>query len=148
MNDNRMMPVIHSLATSEVSNWTVLIVDDEPDNRVIAEKVLTFNGAKVVTAENGVQGMAVLEETYCPSFILLDLSMPEMDGWEMLKRLRADSRWNALPVIALTAHAMIGDRERVMQAGFDGYIAKPFRLSTFMAELIRSFRSLNGQRVP
>lgn len=147
MSENRILPVIHSLATSEVSDWTVLIVDDEPDNRIIAEKVLTFNGATVVTAENGVQGIAILEMT-SPSFILLDLSMPEMDGWEMLKRMRADSRWSAIPAIALTAHAMVGDRERVMEAGFDGYIAKPFRLSTFMTELLRCFRSFNGQRNP
>lgn len=147
MSDNRIVPVIRNLAASEVADWTVLIVDDEPDNRVIAEKVLTFNGAKVSTAENGLLGLAALETLY-PSFILLDLSMPEMDGWEMLKRLRADSRWSAIPVIALTAHAMLGDRERVMGAGFDGYIAKPFRLSTFMTEILRCFRTLAGQHSP
>ncbi|MBI5667301.1 MAG: response regulator [Chloroflexi bacterium] len=145
MSDNRIVPVIRNLATGEVADWTVLIVDDEPDNRVIAEKVLSFNGAKVSTAENGRLGLAALE-TLSPSFILLDLSMPEMDGWEMLKCLRADSRWSAIPVIALTAHAMLGDRERVMQAGFDGYIAKPFRLSTFMAEILRCFRTLAGHQ--
>lgn len=143
MNDNPIVPVIRSLATSEIADWTVLIVDDEPDNRIIAEKVLTFNGAKVMMAENGRLGLDVLGNL-SPSFILLDLSMPEMDGWEMLKRLRADSRWNTIPVIALTAHAMLGDRERVMQAGFDGYIAKPFRLSTFMTEILRCFRTLAG----
>ncbi len=145
MINNRMAPIIRSLATSQVSDWTVLIVDDEPDNRVIAEKVLTFNGAKVMTAENGVEGLAALKQL-TPSFILLDLSMPEMDGWEMLRCLRADRQWSMIPVIALTAHAMAGDRDRVMQAGFDGYIAKPFRLSTFMSEMLRCFRAMPAQR--
>ena len=126
---------------SDVSNWTVLVVDDEPDNLAVAEKVLTFGGAIVHTAKNGVEGLKVLGEI-TPSFVLLDLSMPEMDGWDMFRHMRSLPERAHIPVIALTAHAMSGDRERVMEAGFDGYIAKPFRLSTFMAEILRCFREL------
>lgn len=141
MTSKRIMKDIVSLAAGDVSSWTVLIVDDQPDNLAIARKVLGFGGAAIHTAENGVQGLAVLE-TITPSFVLLDLSMPEMDGWEMLRRMREKVETQDIPVIALTAHAMAGDRERVMEAGFDGYIAKPFRLSTFMSEILRCFREL------
>lgn len=141
MSDPNIIPTIRALAIGEVANWTVLIVDDEPDNRVIAEKVLAFAGARVHTAANGAEGMEKLE-TVIPSFILLDLSMPVMDGWEMFKQVRAKPTLRQVPVIALTAHAMAGDREKVLNAGFDGYISKPFRLSTFMSEILRCFREL------
>jgi two-component system cell cycle response regulator DivK len=141
MADRRILPKIVNLAMGEVSKWTVLVVDDEPDNLAIAQKVLTFGGARVYTAPNGVEGLKFLE-TITPTFVLLDLSMPEMDGWEMFRKLRSETSTQHIPVIALTAHAMAGDRERVMEAGFDGYIAKPFRLSTFMGEILRCFREL------
>ena len=145
MTDRKIVTEIANLARGEVAGWTVLIVDDEPDNVAVARKVLEYGGAEVHTASNGVEGLKALE-TLKPSFILLDLSMPEMDGWEMLNRLRADESKPPVPVVALTAHAMAGDRERVMEAGFDGYIAKPFRLSTFMSEILRCFRELAHAR--
>jgi two-component system cell cycle response regulator DivK len=145
MTDRKIAVEIANLARGDVVGWIVLIVDDEPDNLVVARKVLEFGGAEVHTATNGIEGLHVLE-TVKPSFILLDLSMPEMDGWEMLNRLRADENMQHIPVVALTAHAMAGDRERVMEAGFDGYIAKPFRLSTFMSEILRCFRELAHAR--
>jgi two-component system, cell cycle response regulator DivK len=141
MTDQRILSSIRHLASIETSNWVVLVVDDEPDNRAIAQKVLAFSGSKVHVAINGADGLKLLEELF-PSFILLDLSMPVMDGWEMFKQVRANPKTQHIPVIALTAHAMAGDRERVLQAGFDGYIAKPFRLSTFMSEILRCFREL------
>lgn len=130
----------------EVANWTVLIVDDEQDNLGVAEKILTFYGARVYTARNGLEGLQVLE-TVTPNFILLDLSMPQMDGWQMLKALRADARWARIPVIALTAHAMPGDRDRVMEAGFDDYITKPFRLMSFVSDVKQSLQRSNWQPV-
>jgi two-component system alkaline phosphatase synthesis response regulator PhoP len=141
MADRKIIPALYNLAAGEISKWTVLIVDDEPDNLVIAEKVLSFSGAKVYTARNGRDGMKILEEV-TPSFILLDLSMPELNGWDMLTMIKADLKTEHIPVIALTAHAMMGDRQKVMEAGFDGYIAKPFRLSTFTSEILRCFREL------
>lgn len=141
MADRKIIPALYNLAAGEISKWTVLIVDDEQDNLTIANKVLSFGGAKVYTARNGLEGLKVLEEVV-PSFILLDLSMPEMNGWDMLKAIKADPKTEHVPVIALTAHAMMGDRQKVMDAGFDGYIAKPFRLSTFTSEILRCFREL------
>jgi len=141
MTDPKIMQAIRNLAVCDVTSWVVLIVDDEPDNRTIAKKVLTFSGAQVFTASDGAEGLELLT-TIAPSFILLDLSMPVMDGWEMCKQVRANPATQHIPLIALTAHAMSGDRERVLENGFDGYIAKPFRLSSFMAEILRCFREL------
>jgi two-component system cell cycle response regulator DivK len=123
-----------STLSDEPKQWTVLIVDDEPDNLGVAEKVLSYMGARVHTAQDGLEGMAILEQV-TPTFILLDLSMPQLDGWQMIERLRADPLTVSVPVIALTAHAMHGDKERALAAGFDGYIAKPFRIMTFFKEI-------------
>jgi len=135
------MPVAKELLT-----WTVLIVDDEQDNLGVAEKILAFYGARVHTAKNGLEGMKVLE-TVTPTLILLDLSMPQMDGWQMLKALREDSRNTNVPVIALTAHAMPGDRERVLEAGFDDYITKPFRLMSFVSDIKQSLQRSGRQPI-
>lgn len=122
------------MISDDIHDWVVLIVDDEPDNVGVAQKVLSFNGAKVHIARNGLEGLAALEQLE-PTFILLDLSMPEMDGWEMFARLRASPAVAGIPVIALTAHAMAGDREKVIRAGFNGYIAKPFRINSFLEDI-------------
>lgn len=123
-------------ANGDVSSWKVLLVEDDPDNLDVARQVLTFYGAQVYSAANGLEGLKLLDEVV-PTFILLDLSMPNMDGWEMLRRVRANPRMAGVLVIALTAHAMNGDRERALKAGFDGYIIKPFMLSTFMGDIKR-----------
>lgn len=122
------------MISQDINDWVVLIVDDEPDNLGVAQKVLSYGGADVHIARNGLEGLAVLERIK-PTFILLDLSMPEMDGWEMFERARALQTMDDVPIIALTAHAMTGDKERVLAAGFDGYIGKPFRINTFMDEI-------------
>jgi len=125
----------------EVAEWTVLIVEDDPHNLGVPEGVLQHYGAQVFTAEDGLEGLKVLADV-TPTLILLDLSMPQMDGWEMIKRVRANPKTAHVPVIALTAHAMRGDKERVLAAGFDGYIAKPFLLDTFMCEIVRCVREI------
>ena len=115
-------------------DWIVLLVDDDYDNLAVAEQFLEFNGAEVHTAKNGYEGLKILE-TVVPTFILLDLSMPDMDGWTMLGRIKANPSLVDIPVIALTAHAMTGDQDRVLAAGFDGYISKPFSVMTFIDDL-------------
>jgi CheY-like chemotaxis protein len=108
-----------------IAEWKVLIVDDEPDNVAVAKKILAYNGAEVQIARNGLEGLVLLSH-FLPTFILLDLSMPEM---------RDHPQTQALPVIALTAHAMAGDREKALAAGFNGYIVKPFRLTSFLDDI-------------
>src|SRR5687768_6701795 len=107
--------------TTNIKSWIVLIVDDESDNLNIATKVLTHYGAQVYSAVQGVEGLKILATMPRPTFILLDLSMPIMDGWTMLAEIRANPTYRDLPVIAVTAHAMEGDREKTLQAGFDTY---------------------------
>lgn len=128
----------------DIKDWIVLIVDDEVDNLGVAQKVLSYGGASVHIARNGVEGLKVLENIR-PTFILLDLSMPEMDGWEMLKQVRSDEGFAYVPIIALTAHAMSGDKERVLEAGFDAYIAKPFRINSFMEEILACLSQFGKQ---
>jgi len=132
------------MISQEMSEWVVLIVDDEPDNVGVARKVLAFNGADVHVATNGIEGLSILNEI-APTIILLDLSMPEMDGWEMFSKVRELPVFDTTPIIALTAHAMAGDRERVIDAGFDGYIAKPFRIDSFLSDIQNAVNEFNNK---
>ena len=102
---------------------TVAVVEDNADNRLLLQAIL--DGLyDVVEYENGVDALAGLAARL-PDIVLLDISLPGMDGNEILARIRADSRLRRLPVIALTAHAMAGDREKYLAAGFNDYITKP-----------------------
>jgi len=117
-----------------VKNWRVLIVDDVFDNIAIAKAVLEHGGASVETAINGDDGFRTMT-SFAPNLILLDLSMPVMDGWVMHEKLRENPDTRSILVIALTAHAMEGDREKVLAAGFDGYISKPFSVRTIIDDI-------------
>lgn len=98
---------------------------------------LGFLGAEVHTAVDGETGLAALA-SFQPTFILLDLSMPGMDGWEMHRRLRAEPLTANIPVIALTAHAMPEDANKAIACGFNGYITKPFLLNTLITDIKQS----------
>jgi CheY-like chemotaxis protein len=117
-----------------VASWSVLLVDDEPDNLEVIADTLDFYKIQVRTAADGEEGLRVLE-TFMPDLILLDLSMPRMNGWEMRVRVKANPQTQHIPVIALTAHAMAGDAERALEVGFDGYITKPVEILTFIEAL-------------
>ncbi|NDJ52037.1 MAG: response regulator [Chloroflexi bacterium] len=119
---------------NQVSDWFVMIVDDEPDNLEVLADVFAFHGAEVITARDGQEGLRQLENRQ-PDLILLDLSMPNMDGWEMHRRIRDDERLKEIPIIAVTAHAMVGDYERVISAGFDGYITKPINIRNILQDI-------------
>jgi len=134
------MPLSETLINNP-SQWTVLIVDDDPDNLEIAGDTLVAFKAKVYMAQNGAQCIAFLAQNPAPTFILLDLSMPVMDGWQALAHIRADEALRDLPVIALTAHAMLGDAERGLAAGFNGYITKPFQFDTFISDIQKILRA-------
>lgn len=116
--------------------WNVLVVDDDPGSLEVARLLLTFYGAVVTTAVDGEEGLAKAGEVQ-PRFIVTDLSMPVMDGWEMIKRLKADRVLGEIPIIALTAHAMVGDREKAIAAGCHNYMSKPLTPSTFIQELVK-----------
>jgi CheY-like chemotaxis protein len=122
------------LNPNDLKTWKILIVDDEPDNLEVIAQSLDFFGATVQTAKDGVLGLKILE-TYEANLILLDLSMPNMDGWEMRTKVKENSKTKHIPVIALTAHAMHGDRERALEAGFDGYLTKPVNVPTLVQDV-------------
>ena len=103
---------------------TVLLVEDNPHNRKIFSGMLGHAGFTVVEAEDGHKALAAVA-TALPDVILMDLSIPGVDGWEVTRRLKADARTKSVPIIALTAHAMRGDEERARAAGCDHYLAKP-----------------------
>ncbi len=123
--------------------WEVLVVDDERDNLEIARRLLEMAGATVTMASTGKEALEkVKTHTSAYKFILSDLSMPEMDGWELLYMLKQEPRTQNIPVIALTAHAMVGDRERGIAAGFHNYITKPLDPTKFIRQLVTLLRDV------
>ncbi|MFN8372973.1 MAG: response regulator [Anaerolineae bacterium] len=116
-------------------DWNVLVVEDEPDSLEVATRVLRFYGANVLAANNGKQALEKLREER-PHFVISDLSMPVLDGWGLMRELKKDSRLMDIPVIALTAHALPGDRDRALEAGFRNYLTKPLTTATFMNQLL------------
>jgi two-component system cell cycle response regulator DivK len=125
---------------------TVLLVEDVEDNRELARLLLETQGHTVIDALDG-QMAVEMALKFRPDLVLMDLSLPGVDGWEATRRLRADPRTALMPIIALTAHAMSGDRERVLASGFDGYIPKPIDVSSFMASLARYLEPGEGKSV-
>ncbi|MFN8373569.1 MAG: response regulator [Anaerolineae bacterium] len=119
-----------------LSGWDVVVVDDEGDSLEVARYILDFYGANVSVGNNGQEALEIIRSVR-PKFVISDLSMPDMDGWELLNRLKDDISTRDIPVIALTAHAMTGDRERAISAGFHNYLTKPLTASTFIEQLLR-----------
>jgi CheY-like chemotaxis protein len=102
----------------------VLIVEDNPDNRTLITDVLGMMELTIVEAVDGHEGVAKALEAK-PSLILMDLSLPQKDGWTATREIKANPETEKIPIVALTAHAMVGDRERALEAGCDDYITKP-----------------------
>ena len=102
----------------------VLLVDDYPDAREMYSEYLQFSGFDVIEAGNGVEAIQRAAEA-CPDIILMDLSLPVMDGWEATRRLKADPRTAQIPVVALTGHALAGISEGAIKAGCDAFVTKP-----------------------
>jgi CheY-like chemotaxis protein len=116
-------------------DWDVLVVDDDTMSLQVANLILSYYGVKVHTAVDGQQGLEAAKAVH-PKFIISDLAMPVLDGWGMIAQLKNDQSTADIPIIALTAHAMTGDRERAIKAGCHNYLSKPLTPSTFMRELL------------
>ena len=112
----------------------ILLVEDNEMNRDMLSRRLTRNGYEVVIAVDGQQGvdMAVSAK---PDLILMDMSLPVIDGWEATRRIKANAAMRGIPVIALTAHAMAGDREKAMEVGCEDYDTKPIELSRLLGKI-------------
>jgi two-component system cell cycle response regulator DivK len=123
-------------------NSTILYIEDNFDNRMLVRRVLEAEGYRVVEAEDGRQGIEWLGlET--PDLVLVDINLPEMDGYEITKRLKQLPSMADVPVIAMTANVMRGDREKTIAAGCDGYIPKPIDIDVLPEDISRFLRKRN-----
>jgi two-component system cell cycle response regulator DivK len=119
-----------------VADATVLVVEDNEKNMKLFRDVLQAAGYDTLEATTGGQAVDLATE-HLPDLVLMDIQLPDIDGVEALDRLRASDRTTSLPVLALTAQAMEGDRERFLAAGFDGYLSKPVNVADFVATVKR-----------
>jgi CheY-like chemotaxis protein len=122
--------------SAQPADQKLLLVEDNEDNRIIYSTVLRHIGYTVIEALDGVQAIA-LARSELPDLILMDISIPEVDGWEATRILRADPATRDIPIIALTAHALADDRERATAVGFTSYLAKPVEPRAVAAEVRR-----------
>ena len=116
----------------------VLLVEDNQVNQMVAKGLLDLVGVEVDVVEHGVAAIEYLSERAdsLPDLVLMDIQMPVMDGYEASRRLRADSRFNNLPIIAMTANAMRGDREKAIQAGMNDHLTKPIDVDLLYQQLL------------
>ena len=115
----------------------ILIIEDQEDNRRIMRDLLTSAGYKVIEAVTGEAGV-MSAETHCPDLILMDLRLPDFDGYEATRRIKANPALSAIPVIAVTSYALSGDDVKAYKAGCDAYVSKPFSPRKLLAK-IRGF---------
>ena len=114
----------------------ILVVEDNEKNMKLFRDVLHASGYRTLEAATGERAVELVFE-HRPDLVLMDIQLPDIDGIEALSRLRADGRTASVPVLALTAQAMEGDRERFLAAGFDGYLSKPVDIAEFVATVKR-----------
>lgn len=113
---------------------TILVVDDNEDSREIVKKILKKQGYEIIEAIDGEEALAKAI-AYRPDLILMDISIPKIDGYEATRRLKARPDFKDIPIIAFTAHAMKGDQEKALQAGCNGYISKPINVKDFPEQI-------------
>ena len=112
----------------------VLVVDDFADNREMYSEYLSFSGYEVIEAKNGIEAIEAAQQRM-PDIIIMDLSLPVMDGWEATRQLKANDRTRGIPIIALTGHALAGHSKGAMEAGCDVFITKPCLPERLMEEI-------------
>ena len=121
----------------------ILLVEDDEMNRDMLSRRLERRGYQVVIAVDGEQGMA-MARSEAPDLILMDMSLPVLDGWEAARQLKTAPETRAIPIIALTAHAMVGDREKAIEAGCDDYDTKPVEFQ----RLVEKIQGILGKETP
>ncbi|HEY2090338.1 MAG TPA: response regulator [Thermoanaerobaculia bacterium] len=119
-----------------VDHRKVLVVEDNDMNMQLVEYLLEEGGYAIVKATSGEEALALTRsETERPDLILMDIHLPGMDGLSVVREMKSDDRTNRIPILALTAHAMRGDKDRFLEAGCDGYISKPIDVKTFLTSI-------------
>ncbi|MBM3151550.1 MAG: response regulator [Chloroflexi bacterium] len=107
----------------------ILLVEDNPDNFELIRFLLEREGYQVLEARDGSQGLRMARSER-PDLVLMDLSLPQVDGWSAATQLKADPQTAGIPLVAITAHTLPGDRKRALESGFDGYISKPINVTS------------------
>jgi CheY-like chemotaxis protein len=124
---------------------TVLYIEDNYHNRRLVRKILESRGYTLIEAEDGISGLKMARELK-PPVILLDIGLPGMDGLEVVAELKTDAAMKSIPVIAVTASAMVGDRERFLAAGCDDYLSKPIQVMVLLEKVAAHYgRRVNGR---
>jgi two-component system cell cycle response regulator DivK len=131
---------IKSGETTMPNNSTILYVEDNIDNRTLVRRILMVEGYNLLEAVNATEALKILEETK-PDLILMDINMPDMDGYSLTAKIKEMPGFDSTPIVALTANVMRGDRERSLEAGCDGYIQKPIDIDTIVEQIERFLRS-------
>jgi two-component system cell cycle response regulator DivK len=123
---------------------TILYVEDNPDNRLLVRRILVSEDYKLVEANNAHEALDILKTTR-PNLILMDINMPDMDGYTLTARIKSMPGFERIPILAITANVMRGDREKTLEAGCDGYIQKPLDIDQLIKEIERFLaRSANA----
>ncbi|ANO50506.1 response regulator [Woeseia oceani] len=112
----------------------ILIVEDNPANLELMVYLLTASGHKTLVATNGAQGLEIARDSR-PDLVVCDIQMPAMNGYEMVQALKADNGLRSIPIVAVTAFAMVGDRDKALTAGFDDYVSKPIEPEKFVSQI-------------
>jgi CheY-like chemotaxis protein len=129
-----MLERLHS-SDEDLVNKTVLLVDDDARNIFALSSVLERRGMRVLTATTGNEAIELLSNTSDLAIVLMDIMMPEMDGYQTIAKIRENPAYRRLPIIALTANAMKGDREKCLEAGASDYLAKPVKTDQLLSAL-------------
>jgi CheY-like chemotaxis protein len=125
----------------------VLVAEDNPVNRELLRELLENRGYTVVEACDGQEALRMVDETQ-PDILLLDIGMPVLDGYAVARRIRENPALAPLPLLAITAYAMQGDREKILHSGFDGYLSKPVNARALADELERLLRKREDRNTP
>lgn len=120
-----------------MSGRRILVVEDNDMNMQLVEFLLEEGGYEIVKATSGEEALTLTRDGAAPDLILMDIHLPGMDGLSVVRAMKAEERTARIPILALTAHAMRGDKDRFLEAGCDGYISKPIDVKTFLASLQR-----------
>ena len=119
---------------------TILYVEDNPDNRMLVRRVLQAEGYRVLEAQNATHAIEVVQFEK-PDLVLMDINMPDIDGYTLTSKFKSMAKFQHVPIIALTANVMRGDRERTLEAGCDGYIQKPIDVDELPNQIKRFLRA-------
>lgn len=125
----------------DLSQWVVLVMEDDIDSQILLRQIFLHHGVgEIHIARDGREGLVMLE-TLRPTVILLDLSMPELNGWDTYTAIRENGTLADVPVLALTARALKEDRDKAFDMGFDDYIVKPYSIRTLVPDIQRSLQA-------